>query len=138
MSEATLTVREMRSRLVEKATSNPEFRAQLISDPKTAIKDELEMAIPPNFTIKVHEDSRTPPTWYWRRRRRSPSRIWRPRPAGPSTSGMPHMATTRASTRRLPSGTTLVAQPISAARSITLTDGVPQPRGRSRSLRLHG
>ena len=53
MSEATLTVREMRSRLVEKATSNPEFRAQLISDPKTAIKDELEMAIPPNFTIKV-------------------------------------------------------------------------------------
>ena len=58
MSEATLTVREMRSRLVEKATSNPEFRAQLISDPKTAIKDELEMAIPPNFTIKVHEDSR--------------------------------------------------------------------------------
>ena len=57
MSEATLTVREMRSRLVEKATSNPEFRAQLISDPKTAIKDELEMAVPPNFTIKVHEDS---------------------------------------------------------------------------------
>ena len=58
MSEATLTVREMRSRLVEKATSDPEFRAQLISDPKTAIKDELEMAVPPNFTIKVHEDSR--------------------------------------------------------------------------------
>ena len=57
MSEATLTASEMRVRLVKKASTDPEFRAQLISDPKAAIKDELEMAIPPNFTIKVHEDA---------------------------------------------------------------------------------
>ena len=57
MSEATLTASEMRVRLVKKASTDPEFRAQLISDPKSAIKDELEMAIPPNFTIEVHEDA---------------------------------------------------------------------------------
>ena len=58
MSEEIMSASEIRLRLVKKASSDPEFRAQLISDPKAAIKDELEMAFPPNFTIKVHEDGR--------------------------------------------------------------------------------
>ena len=33
-----------------------DFRAQLIADPKTAIKEELGLEIPAGFTVNVHED----------------------------------------------------------------------------------
>ena len=56
MSSETLTAAELREHLVEKATADETFRAQLIADPKAAIKDELGLAIPDGFTIKVHED----------------------------------------------------------------------------------
>ena len=53
----TTTVSEMRERLLAKATGDETFRARLLSDPKAAVQDELGLAIPAGFTIKVHEEA---------------------------------------------------------------------------------
>ena len=50
------TADELREHLVDKATTDEAFRAQLIADPKAAIKEELGLALPPEFTVKVHEE----------------------------------------------------------------------------------
>ena len=56
MGKDVQTVGELREHLMDKATTDTDFRAQLIADPKAAIKDELGLAIPDGFTVKVHED----------------------------------------------------------------------------------
>ena len=56
MSNDIQTVGELREHLMDKATTDLAFREQLIADPKAAIKDELGLAIPAGFTVKVHED----------------------------------------------------------------------------------
>ena len=47
---------ELRHHLIDKATTDDAFRAQLIADPKAVIKDELGIAVPDGFTVKVHEE----------------------------------------------------------------------------------
>ena len=54
---STATVHELRERLLDKATTDDGFRAKLIADPKVAIKDELGLALPDGFTVRVHEDA---------------------------------------------------------------------------------
>ena len=56
MSDETLTIAELRSRLVSRATEDGTFRSSLLADPKAAIREELGLTIPEGFTIKVHED----------------------------------------------------------------------------------
>ena len=56
MSSDPKTVSELRERLLDKATTDDGFRAKLIDDPKAAIKNELGLAIPDGFTVKVHEE----------------------------------------------------------------------------------
>ena len=56
MSKELPTADELREHLVVKATTDEAFRAQLIADPKAAIKEELGLALPPEFTVKVHEE----------------------------------------------------------------------------------
>ena len=56
MSKELPTADELREHLVDKATTDEAFRAQLIADPKAAIKEELGLALPPEFTVKVHEE----------------------------------------------------------------------------------
>ena len=46
---------EMLQQIVDKSILNEQFRQQLLSDPKTAISEELGIAIPESMTIKVHE-----------------------------------------------------------------------------------
>ena len=53
----TPTPGEMRERLIAKADADEAFRARLLSDPKAAVNEELGLAIPPGFTIEVHEDA---------------------------------------------------------------------------------
>lgn len=55
MAKAT-SFGELREHLIDKATTDDSFRAQLIADPKTVIKDELGLVIPEGFTVKVHEE----------------------------------------------------------------------------------
>ena len=51
------SVKEMREKIVGKATRDAEFRARLLGDPKGAIGQELDVPIPASMSIEVHEDS---------------------------------------------------------------------------------
>ena len=46
---------EMLQQIVEKCALEPDFRQQLLSDPKATISAELGIAIPDSLTIQVHE-----------------------------------------------------------------------------------
>ena len=50
------TPKEMRMKIVGKATEDADFRARLLSDPKEAIGQELGVSIPASMSIEVHED----------------------------------------------------------------------------------
>lgn len=52
---ALQTAEEMRAQLTEKAIVDPEFRQQLVSDPKAAIKQEFGIEVPEAINIVVHE-----------------------------------------------------------------------------------
>ena len=49
------TVEEMRAHLVQKSLEDLEFRSQLIADPKAAISQEFDIALPDNVDFQVHE-----------------------------------------------------------------------------------
>ena len=51
------TQNEMRTKIVDKATGDAEFRARLLDDPKGALEQELGVAIPASMSIEVHEES---------------------------------------------------------------------------------
>ena len=51
------TPKEMRMKIVEKATGDVEFRARLLGDPKGALEEELGVTIPDSLTVEVHEES---------------------------------------------------------------------------------
>ena len=51
------TPSEMRSKIVARATDDPDFRTCLLTDPKGAVADELDVRIPVGMSIQVHEDS---------------------------------------------------------------------------------
>ena len=53
------TPKELRTKIVEKAAGDADFRALLLSDPKEALERELGVAIPESMSIEVHEDSAT-------------------------------------------------------------------------------
>ena len=50
------TPHEMRTRIIEKAGNDPDYRARLIDDPRAAVAAELGVTIPNALTIKVHEE----------------------------------------------------------------------------------
>ena len=53
------TAKELRAKVVGRATEDAEFRAQLLSDPKAAIGQELGVTIPASMSIEVHEEGGT-------------------------------------------------------------------------------
>ena len=53
------TPKEMRAKIVDKATGNADFRARLLSDPKGALEQELSVTIPASLSVEVHEESGT-------------------------------------------------------------------------------
>ena len=56
MSSEMKTVDELRKHLIGKAAADEAFRARLISDPKAAVEEELDLTIPAGFNVVVHED----------------------------------------------------------------------------------
>ena len=54
-----MTQAEMQSKLIAKAQAEPEFRAQLVADPKAAIEGLSGVEIPEAINLQVHEDSAT-------------------------------------------------------------------------------
>ena len=51
------TATEMKTRILDRASEDADFRAHLVADPKAAISSEIGMAIPEGFDVVVHEDS---------------------------------------------------------------------------------
>ena len=53
----TMTVGEIRERLIEKAAEDEAFRARLLAEPKETVQDELGIKAPEGFTLMVHEET---------------------------------------------------------------------------------
>jgi len=51
------TQEEMRQELLGRAAEDDAFRTRLIEDPKSAIKEALNVDLPDTVTVQVHEDS---------------------------------------------------------------------------------
>ena len=51
------TPKEMRAKVMDKAATDADFRARLLSDPKAALAQELSVTIPDSLTVEVHEES---------------------------------------------------------------------------------
>ena len=56
---ATQTMSEMKAHIMARAAEDQGFRTQLLADPKAVISAELDIFIPDQFSIQVHEDSTT-------------------------------------------------------------------------------
>ncbi len=59
MNKQFQTAEEFHGYLRNKAVEDEEFRARLLADPKAVIEDELDLSIPDDFNIQVHEDNAT-------------------------------------------------------------------------------
>ena len=46
---------EMLQQVVDRSAVDPDFRRQLLADPKAAISGELDITIPDSMNIEVHE-----------------------------------------------------------------------------------
>ena len=55
----TKTHEEMLAELIGRAAQDEGFRAQLIAEPKVAIKDALGIDVPESVSVAVHEDTAT-------------------------------------------------------------------------------
>ena len=53
------TQAELQGKIIAKAQTEPEFRAQLVADPKAAIEEVIGSELPAAINIEVHEDSAT-------------------------------------------------------------------------------
>ena len=53
----TKTRAELDAELIARVADDAEFRAQLLENPKQAIRQATGIAIPEDFTIQVHEES---------------------------------------------------------------------------------
>ena len=56
---STKTISEMKTHVAAKAGEDEDFRARLIEDPRSVIEAELNVSIPEQFAIHVHEDDAT-------------------------------------------------------------------------------
>lgn len=50
------TAQQMRTRVLDKAASDADYRAKLLDDPRAAIGAELGVTIPDSLTIRVHQE----------------------------------------------------------------------------------
>ena len=53
------TATELKTRILDRASEDGDFRAHLIADPKAAISSEIGMDIPAGFDVHVYEDGAT-------------------------------------------------------------------------------
>ena len=59
MAQEFQTVEEYQEYVRNRAVEDEEYRARLLADPKAVMGEELDMSIPDDFSIEVHEDSAT-------------------------------------------------------------------------------
>ena len=56
---AVQTMAEIKAHIMARAAGDEDFRTRLIEDPKVAISAELDIVIPDQFSIQVHEENST-------------------------------------------------------------------------------
>ena len=56
---AAMTLGDMQSRILARATQDEEFRANLIENPRAVISEELGVQIPETFDFQIHENTAT-------------------------------------------------------------------------------
>ena len=54
-----MTASEIRTKVLDRAAEDAEFRSCVVADPKATIMSEIGIAIPDGFDVVVHEDSAT-------------------------------------------------------------------------------
>jgi|SRR3954465_7679794 len=54
--EPTMTRRDLETRLIERAWKDPEFRKQVVSDPKGMLEKQLGRSLPEKLKIHIHEE----------------------------------------------------------------------------------
>ena len=54
-----MTQAEMQGKIIARAQADPEFRSQLVADPRAAIEGLIGSELPAAINIEVHEDSAT-------------------------------------------------------------------------------
>ena len=59
MAQEFQSVEEFHSYLRNKAVEDMEFRTRLLADPKSVMEDELNLSIPDDFNVQVHEENAT-------------------------------------------------------------------------------
>ena len=59
MSEQPSNMEELQARLIARAWDDEEFKRRLLSDPKAAIGDELDIELPEDLEIEVVEETAT-------------------------------------------------------------------------------
>ena len=47
----------MTEKLIAKAQEDTDFRARLLADPSSALKEEFDIEVPEDFNVLVHEDN---------------------------------------------------------------------------------
>ena len=57
MAQEFQTADEFHGYLRNKAVEDEAFRARLLSEPKAVMEEELDMKVPDDFTIEVHENT---------------------------------------------------------------------------------
>ncbi|MCY4541603.1 MAG: NHLP leader peptide family RiPP precursor [Rhodobacteraceae bacterium] len=68
------TSKQMMAEIIDKATTDMEFRSRLLDDPASALEGEFGVTVPENLNIRVHEeDSNTAHVVLPRRNRLSDS-----------------------------------------------------------------
>lgn len=53
------TLDKMKSDILARATSDNDFRARMLADPRSAAQEVTGIEVPDKLTIKVHEDTET-------------------------------------------------------------------------------
>ncbi|MGI9311466.1 MAG: NHLP leader peptide family RiPP precursor [bacterium] len=57
MNATTKSVDDLHGAVIAESCADENFRAGLLSDPKAALQDKLDVHIPDNITIHVHEST---------------------------------------------------------------------------------
>ncbi len=50
------TAKDFQERIIQRASEDDEFRARLMSDPTAAVGEELNVELPEELIVRVHED----------------------------------------------------------------------------------
>ncbi|MCE2437406.1 MAG: NHLP leader peptide family RiPP precursor [Pseudomonadales bacterium] len=52
-----ISLNELRNEIIERATTDAEFRQRLVADPRSLLGTEFGVQLPDEFELRIHEDT---------------------------------------------------------------------------------